>query len=140
VSTEHTKGRAIYATGPAYNGQYHAIHAESGDLICECYEGSEEEQRANAKRIQACWNACLEFSTETLVDLCSGGVPSLHEYFVRQREMKQQNADLVGALKAFYYRIEPKQIEGAFVPFKGEFSAEVCEQALAALTRAGVKA
>lgn len=52
-----TPGPWFYISGPALNGRYHAGHADVGAedfaLVCECYEGDEDEQEANARLIAA---------------------------------------------------------------------------------------
>jgi hypothetical protein len=46
---KHTAGRWTYETGPALEGRYHTVEAEDGTMVCECYEGTEDEQEANAR-------------------------------------------------------------------------------------------
>lgn len=42
-----------HRTGPAYRGTYHTVEDDSGQLIAECYEGSEAQQAKNANLIAA---------------------------------------------------------------------------------------
>jgi hypothetical protein len=46
-----TRGPWEYETGPALNGRHHSVIDQEGVMVCECYEGTEEQQEANAKLI-----------------------------------------------------------------------------------------
>lgn len=51
----HTPPPWSYVTGPGLKAPYHTVHVGDGRgmMVCECYEGSEDEQAANAKLIAA---------------------------------------------------------------------------------------
>lgn len=48
-----TKGPWVYQPCPNLTGQAHPVHADNEDneMVCECYEGTEEQQAANAQLI-----------------------------------------------------------------------------------------
>lgn len=88
------------------------IEDARGATIARCRQGdafdpiTASEMLANARRIVECVNACKGFDSETLRDLCSGGVPTLHEYFIRQRESASRIQSLEAALKESYRALE----------------------------------
>ena len=59
LAEKATPGPWEYETGPAYRGRHHTVIApdkddpDSADSVCECYEGLEAQQEANAKFIAA---------------------------------------------------------------------------------------
>lgn len=55
-----TPGKVEYATGPALRGKYHVVESSDGVCLAECYEGSEEEQEANAKLYALAHNTARE--------------------------------------------------------------------------------
>lgn len=113
---------------------YVGINARDHGVAIEVYG---PKRHKFSRRIVACWNACVGIGTETLERVSEGKLNirlGVHMF----ADIEAQNKELREALKALYYRIEPKQIEGALVPFKGEFPADVVEQARSILTKAGV--
>lgn len=54
----HTPGPWEYCTGPSLNGRYHTVETkrdkdEDQLMICECYEGTDEQNEANARLMAA---------------------------------------------------------------------------------------
>lgn len=85
MATEHTAGKVLHDT----RGYPHPdIRAESGRKIAytwgtgpqpksqEAYKKRTAEDRANARRLVACWNACQSITTESLEE---NGVASFEQ-------------------------------------------------------------
>jgi hypothetical protein len=92
------------------------------------YEARGGSPEANARRLTACWNACLDLLDTEI----SQGVVPLHRfsYVVNERnEVQQQNADLLEALKAI--------IDSGEIPYAQSSPLVVSARAL--LTKCGVK-
>lgn len=53
MSAAHTPGPWAYATGPSLKGRYHTVEDADENMVCECYEGTEETDEANARLITA---------------------------------------------------------------------------------------
>jgi hypothetical protein len=84
---------------------------EHGSTVAECRQGdpfhpiSQEEWHANARRIVACWNACIDVPTEKLEsDFQQGYEPWGHVGHLRQ------HAELVEALKGLA-KVSPSETD-----------------------------
>ena len=82
LAEKATPGPWEYETGPALEGRHHSVIDQEEVMVCECYEGTEEQQEANAKLIVALVNnlpailsalSAVPVMKEALEDIMVGG-------------------------------------------------------------------
>lgn len=109
TGAKHTPGRLVHDTSGGPNVD---IRAESGRKVAvtwglgspknkDAYERRTEEDRANARRLVACWNALLDAPTELLEQAVAAGITdvSMGNLFSARLKLQKQCDDLLAALR-----------------------------------------
>lgn len=79
-----TPGEWRYATGPAFGGaRYHTVEGPEQHMVCECSEGTEEEQEANA-RLHAASKDLLA-ALQEILNYDGGADNALEDEYVMER-------------------------------------------------------
>lgn len=138
----HTKGPLTY--GHVGDDFWIGDNSDGLNNIARVYweMGEIPEGRDNASRIVACWNACIDFDTDELLEKYDGVSMTLKFIMDQQseciKELRRQRDELLGALENLLgclaiASVMPDAINKVYVP---RMDAPELEQARAAIRKA----
>ena len=92
MSDKHTQGRLATSESTEHWGRTNAhINDADGNMLGSIWCGTTEQNKANARRLVACWNACEGLPTAWI----EGGAADILEH---AKSLKSQRDELLAAL------------------------------------------
>lgn len=134
MTTQHTQGRLHIVESDEHWGRINGnITSDNGEMLGSIWCGTSSQNREDARRLVACWNACNGLSTEHMenIDMLGETLAGRFEAFREsERELIVQRDELLAALKLLWHwtKVEHEHFEQSM---PDDFICDAVEAAIA---------